>query len=75
VYRLHSPASAVKLSYRVPWPCRRPEASINHSSQYGDYVIAGLHPQSPRYVARQLSARVSQALRPSYLSHVISADT
>jgi len=37
--------------------------------------ISGLHPQSPRHFAPQPSARVSQTLRPSYLSHVISAAT
>jgi hypothetical protein len=37
--------------------------------------IAGLHPQSPSHFARQPSARVSQSLRPSYLSHVTAAAT
>jgi hypothetical protein len=36
---------------------------------------AGLHPQSPRHFARQLSARVSQTLRSSYLSHMTAAAT
>ena len=33
---------------------------------------AGIHPQSPRHPAWQPSEPVSQTLRPSYLSHVIS---
>jgi hypothetical protein len=37
--------------------------------------IAGLHPQSPYQFTGQPSARVSQTLRPSYLSHVIAAAT
>jgi len=37
--------------------------------------IVGLHPQSPRHFARQPSTRVSQTLRPSYLSHMTAAAT
>jgi len=37
--------------------------------------ITGLHPQSPRRFARQLSARVSQILWPSYVSHMTAAAT
>jgi hypothetical protein len=39
------------------------------------YFITGLRPQSPCHVAWPPSARGSQTLQPSYLSHVIAAAT
>jgi len=38
-------------------------------------AIAGLHPQSPLHFALQLLARVSQTLRPLYISHMTAAAT
>jgi hypothetical protein len=45
------------------------------SHKYADLVIAGINPKSPRHFTWQPSARVSQALRVSYPSHMISAPT
>jgi hypothetical protein len=38
-------------------------------------IIAEFHPQSPCHFAWQLSARASQTLRSSYLSHILAAPT
>ena len=40
-----------------------------------DCVIAGLHPPSPRHLARRPSALVSRSIRSSYLSHMIASTT
>jgi hypothetical protein len=51
-------------------------ADIGGCALSGTYIrqrIAGLHPQSTRHFARRPSARVSQNLRLSDLSHVIAA--
>jgi hypothetical protein len=39
------------------------------------HYITELHAQSPRHFAWQRSARVSQTLQSSYLSHMIAATT
>jgi len=48
--------------------------SLSIVSSGSSYMfIAGLHPQRPCHFARQVSARVSQNMWPSYLSHMIAA--
>jgi hypothetical protein len=39
------------------------------------FGITGLHPRSPRHLSSQPSARISQTLRPSYLTYMIAAAT
>jgi hypothetical protein len=39
----------------------------------GTGSVAGFHPQNPRHFAWQPTARVSQTLRPFYVSHIITA--
>jgi hypothetical protein len=61
---------------RLPPP--PPQAQIsayNHITYFSSalHLIPGLHPQSPRHFASQLSARFSQTLRSSNPSNMIAA--